>query len=579
MEIKEIRQIKTPEALYSAIEKYLAEPEGLSCESVYREAQNSLIRFRRIYSKLPDRPSPKEDPVVGLQDVMDWCIRADEVINNMVDEMEKSVIEKFICKLNELKELPTSGFPQVNTDILEKAKDRAQRIVDKYQVGKKLSKRLSINTYCLRMTKFSEIEIIISRLVEVARERAKGPDMQVKSVGGQLVSASPLNIEMERALTEMKFARAVEKIYRIMDPNYKSALTKLDENISSVLEKLKELNATDTGDLLGKYDELKGLNLQDRIFRMENRYSIDSIVETALFGPDQDLFYRGETRETLAEGLIKTLRDISRKTKGSITQEVQNMIKLFISHSSKDQELVERLIELVKNALHLSSSEIRCTTIDGYRLPGGAKTNEQLKREVRESPAFIGLISTAATDSMYVLFELGARWGSDRHLLPLLAPGVSAEILKGPLSEINALNCNSSSQLQQLVQDLAEVLNIRPESPAAYQRYIDEVLNISRSEDNIQPIDEKVETVPTYTLTDIQIRIMKAVAGMNRREATVAKVAGAVGISDMEAKYNLDELSRKHKFLSWIGNMDPNVPDCYTLTHEGRGFVLSQKDN
>jgi len=109
------------------------------------------------------------------------------------------------------------------------------------------------------------------------------------------------------------------------------------------------------------------------------------------------------------------------------------MIKLFISHSSKDQELAEKLTELVKNALRLSSDEIRCTTIDGYRLPGGAKTNEQIKREVRESIAFIGLISTAAADSMYVLFELGTRWGSDKNLLPLLAHGVSPDILKGPL--------------------------------------------------------------------------------------------------------------------------------------------------
>ncbi len=83
------------------------------------------------------------------------------------------------------------------------------------------------------------------------------------------------------------------------------------------------------------------------------------------------------------------------------------MIKLFISHSSTDKELAEKLTELVKNALRLSSDEIRCTTIDGFRLPGGAKTNEQIKCEVRESIAFIGLISTAAADSMYVLFELG----------------------------------------------------------------------------------------------------------------------------------------------------------------------------
>ena len=154
------------------------------------------------------------------------------------------------------------------------------------------------------------------------------------------------------------------------------------------------------------------------------------------------------------------------------------MIKLFISHSAKDEGLAEKLTELIKNALRLSSSEIRCTTIDGYRLPGGARTNEQLKREVRDSKAFIGLISDAATDSMYVLFELGARWGSNKHLLPLLAPGVLPDILKGPLSDFNALCCDNVSQLHQLVKDLAKTLEVQHETPDAYQRYIEGILDI-----------------------------------------------------------------------------------------------------
>jgi len=258
----------------------------------------------------------------------------------------------------------------------------------------------------------------------------------------------------------------------------------------------------------------------------------------------------------------------------SIT-ETQKMIKLFISHSSKDQELAEKLTELVKNALRLSSDEIRCTTIDGYRLPGGAKTNEQIKREVRESIAFIGLISTAAADSMYVLFELGARWGSDKNLLPLLAPGVSPDILKGPLSDLNALSCENSAQLQQLVQDLAKVLKIKPENPVAYQRYIDGILAISPSVVKTPSGNDHAEVPSACKLTDVQLRILKAVADMNRGEATVGNIAGVIGLSDMESEYNLNELSRKHEFLDWIGNMHPEIPSYYVLTHDGQGFVLN----
>ena len=575
----EIEQSETPEALYSAIEKYSAASEDLSRESAYREARNALIRFRKVYSKLPALPNHQENVVAGLQEIMDWCVRAIDIVGHMVDDMDRDVIEGFICKLNKLKGLPASGFPKVDNDVLKKAKDRAQRIVDKYQAGKKPSKRLSIDTYCFRLTKFSKVEIIISRLVEVANRRTKEPDKQGNLVGGKWIPVTPLDIDLYHAHTEMDFIRAIESIYRLMDSKYTTALAKLEEKILIVFEEWNKLNDTDTGGLLDKYDELKGLKIQDRVVGLARAYSIDSIVDTALFGPNQGLAFRDETRETLVDGLVETLGNISRKIKASVEQETQNMIKLFISHSSKDQKLVEELTELVKNALRLSSSEIRCTTVDGYRLPGGAKTNEQLKREVCGTKAFIGLISFAATDSMYVLFELGARWGSDKHLLPLLAPGVSSDILKGPLSDLNALSCGNVSQLHQLVKDLAEILEIESEPPQAYQRYIDGILAIPPSEDKNPSVGDQVEAIPACKPTDVQIRIMKAVADMNRREATVANIARVIGLSDMEAKYNLDELAQKHELLDWTGNMNPDVPDFYTLTHKGRGFVLSQRDS
>lgn len=354
----------------------------------------------------------------------------------------------------------------------------------------------------------------------------------------------------------------------------------------------KELLMCDFVRLAVIHDESCSYNKSIMVYKnrkYEGKFKRDSFTKDlweAYKNPEKDNFIRTHKR-TLNQALQHVKADLGQRETGkkkwqdatsSIT-ETQNMIKLFISHSSKDQKLVEKLIELVKNALRLSSNEIRCTTIDGYRLPGGAKTHEQLKRELRDSKAFIGLISAAATDSMYVLFELGARWGSDKHLLPLLAPDVSPDILKGPLSDLNALSCKNSSQLQQLVQDLADVLEIKPESPAAYQRYIDSILAISPSVSKIPSEGDQVEVPPACKLADVQIRILKAAADMNRGEATVAKIARVIGLSDMEAKYNLDELSRKHKLLDWIGNMNPNIPDCYVLTHEGRGFVLSLRDS
>ncbi len=178
--------------------------------------------------------------------------------------------------------------------------------------------------------------------------------------------------------------------------------------------------------------------------------------------------------------------------------EPKTMVKLFISHSSKDKTLAEALAELLKNSLKLSADEIRCTSVEGHRLPGGAKTDDHLRQEISTTKAFIGLISKAATDSMYVLFELGARWGTGKNLLPLLAHSVPPDVLKGPLSGYNALSCDNISQLHQLINDVADILKITPEKPAAYDHYVQKVLSIppAKVKNSSQDGDEVLEFEP-----------------------------------------------------------------------------------
>jgi hypothetical protein len=113
--------------------------------------------------------------------------------------------------------------------------------------------------------------------------------------------------------------------------------------------------------------------------------------------------------------------------------------------------------------------------VPGYNLPGGVETDEQIRQEVLTTPVFIGLITESGLASAYVLFELGARWGAKQPLIPLLAPGISADILQGPISNINALSCSSPTNLHQLVNQIASTLDIKAEPPAGYQNELDVV--------------------------------------------------------------------------------------------------------
>lgn len=119
------------------------------------------------------------------------------------------------------------------------------------------------------------------------------------------------------------------------------------------------------------------------------------------------------------------------------------------------------------------------TSVEGHKLPGGADVEDQLRDEILGAKTVIGLISSVSFNSAYVLFELGARWGIQRNLIPLLAHGTSPSILKGPISGYNALMCDNNSQLLQLIRDVSRHIDEEPESPHVYQKNIERILQLA----------------------------------------------------------------------------------------------------
>jgi len=184
----------------------------------------------------------------------------------------------------------------------------------------------------------------------------------------------------------------------------------------------------------------------------------------------------------------------------SLNETILEPPKIFISHSSDDKELAELIVDLLRSALTLPAENIRCTSVEGHRLPGGADTKEQLRKEILGASSLIGLISLSSFNSVYVLFELGARWGAQKNLIPLLVPGTEASVLEGPISDFNALSCDSNSQLQQLIIDVSNQIQSSPEPPNVYQKKIERILRYtvrsvpndlgSSSSKRLKPINE-----------------------------------------------------------------------------------------
>ena len=154
-------------------------------------------------------------------------------------------------------------------------------------------------------------------------------------------------------------------------------------------------------------------------------------------------------------------------------------MRVFISHSDDDVEIASLLTSLLRNALYLKPEDIRCSGVDAYRLPAGASTDDILRQEVHDAELLIGLITPNSIMSVYVLFELGARWGAGKAMFPLLASGATWEHLKGPLRSINALDCSNASQVIQFVENAAEALGISAGSASAYVEVVNELVEAS----------------------------------------------------------------------------------------------------
>ena len=154
-------------------------------------------------------------------------------------------------------------------------------------------------------------------------------------------------------------------------------------------------------------------------------------------------------------------------------------MRIFISHSSRDAELARALIDLLQAALPITSDEIRCSSVDGYRLPGGVSIDQRLRNEVHDAEVVIGLLTPNSLRSAYVSFELGARWGAQKRMIPLLASGITPEVLEGPLGGINALDCRCDGQIHQLVEETASHLNIEPHRTSTFAHQVNKLLELA----------------------------------------------------------------------------------------------------
>lgn len=132
---------------------------------------------------------------------------------------------------------------------------------------------------------------------------------------------------------------------------------------------------------------------------------------------------------------------------------------IFISHCHADQAIAEGLIDLLVEAISIERTEIRATSVPGHKLRAGSNIGDELKQEIAQVGVVLGIVTKQVLESPYVLFELGAAWGLNKPIFPLIAQDINPEQVLGPIASVHRLSLTDNPDCHQLVIDISRQIN------------------------------------------------------------------------------------------------------------------------
>lgn len=108
--------------------------------------------------------------------------------------------------------------------------------------------------------------------------------------------------------------------------------------------------------------------------------------------------------------------------------------KVFISHASKDEAIVQKVVELLED-IGLTEAQVVCSSIPGYGIPLGEDIYDWLARQFREYDLHVlFMLSGNYYNSIACQNEMGAAWVLKSKYDSILLPGFEYRDIKGAVN-------------------------------------------------------------------------------------------------------------------------------------------------
>ncbi len=172
------------------------------------------------------------------------------------------------------------------------------------------------------------------------------------------------------------------------------------------------------------------------------RDSVSPSVKSATHFYDRSVSARMRIQSQVEEFMRSARNRLSPDT--SPSHEGRNP-KVFLSHAASDEHIALLLKAEVER--RLPGVKVFCSS-DPADLPPGTKWSPEIQQALQESAMLIFVASDRGLQRPWVWFECGTFWFSEKKIMPLCLGEVRKNALRPPLSELQAINGDESSDLK-----------------------------------------------------------------------------------------------------------------------------------
>lgn len=152
-----------------------------------------------------------------------------------------------------------------------------------------------------------------------------------------------------------------------------------------------------------------------------------------------------------------------------------NMKKLFISHSSKDKDVVKPILDLIGD-IGVRDDQIFYSSHPAHGVGLGENIFERLKKELGGEVFALFMLSENFFKSPICLCEMGAVWIKSNRQIPILIPPFNFDDVQGVFSDSLGFKINDKDQLNSFKQEIEKYFSLTPIHITKWEEKRDECL-------------------------------------------------------------------------------------------------------